>query len=411
MLDEARSRISSRRFNRNHTSIKIPVKKLAIVTSHPIQYHAPLFRLMHQRENISVKVFYSWGLGGMENKYDPGFDKVVEWDIPLLEGYDYEFLHNISQEPGSHHFRGIINPDIVQRIQAWNANAVLVFGWSFCSHLKVMRYFKGKIPVFFRGDSTLLDEPEGFHFKKILRKVYLQWVYRHVDKVFYVGHCNKAYFKKFGIKESQLFFAPHAIDNERFMDKDGSAERSAAVWRNKLCIPSMANVILYAGKFEPLKNPLLLLNAFKELQYPNLHLVMIGNGVLEKELKQNADKIPNIHFLDFQNQQLMPVIHRIGDVFVLPSNSETWGLSVNEAMASGRPVIVSDKCGCAANLIHSGKNGYVFKAGDMNDLICCIRKCLQNDLPSMGRYAWEVIQTFHFHRIAEVLENTLLENS
>ena len=67
-------------------------KRIAIVTSHPIQYYAPLFKLLAQR--IELKVFYTWGKDSVE-KYDPGFGKKVQWDVPLLEGYDYQYLENI----------------------------------------------------------------------------------------------------------------------------------------------------------------------------------------------------------------------------------------------------------------------------------------------------------------------------
>src|SRR6202000_144845 len=117
------------------------MKKLAIVTTHPIQYNAPLFKILQERKIIELKVFYTWGSTVLENKYDPGFKKNVAWDIPLLDGYDYEFLENISTHKGSHHFKGIINPAIIERIESYNPDAVLVFGWSFASHLKVIRYF------------------------------------------------------------------------------------------------------------------------------------------------------------------------------------------------------------------------------------------------------------------------------
>src|SRR5438067_5308801 len=122
------------------------VKKLAIVSSHPIQYNAPFFKLLAERKKIEVKVFYTWSQA-KEKVYDPGFGREREWDIPLLDGYEYEFVTNTSKNPGSHHFKGIKNPDLINKIEAWGATALLVFGWSFQSHLKCIRYFKNKIPV------------------------------------------------------------------------------------------------------------------------------------------------------------------------------------------------------------------------------------------------------------------------
>ena len=70
------------------------MKKLAIVTTHPIQYNAPVFRMLQERNVIAIKVFYTWGEKVLENKYDPGFNRVIDWDIPLLNGYDYVMVNN-----------------------------------------------------------------------------------------------------------------------------------------------------------------------------------------------------------------------------------------------------------------------------------------------------------------------------
>ena len=111
-------------------------KRLAIVTTHPIQYYAPLFKMLHKRGLINIKVFYTWSQSQQGAKYDPGFGKSIEWDIPLLEGYDYTFVNNISSKPGTHHFSGIINPSLNAEIEQWNPNAILIIGWSFKSHLR-----------------------------------------------------------------------------------------------------------------------------------------------------------------------------------------------------------------------------------------------------------------------------------
>ena len=147
------------------------MKKLAIITTHPIQYYAPVFKLLHQRQQVSVKVFYTWG-EQVNTKYDPGFNKVIAWDIPLLEGYPFDWVKNTAGDPGSHHFKGIINPDLIGQLKAWHPDALLVYGWGYQSHLKVMRHFKNKLPVLFRGDSTLLDDVTGA--KALLKTGFLE---------------------------------------------------------------------------------------------------------------------------------------------------------------------------------------------------------------------------------------------
>jgi len=327
--------------------------KLAIVSSHPIQYNAPLFALLAKEEKINLKVFYTWGIDSIKEKYDPDFKQVIQWDIPLLEGYHYQFLKNTSKEPGSHHFKGIINPDLNQEIEKWGADIVWVWGWAFDSHLKVLRYFKGKKEVWFRGDSTLLDEPLSFSVKKILRRVFLTWVYRHVDKAFYVGTHNKAYFVKHGLKEKQLVYAPHAIDNDRFADPTGEYAKKAREIRTKLGVSENKKLLLFVGKFEPNKN---LLELVKAINNTDLSLLLVGNGPQEEILKEIAAE--NIFFMPFQNQSMMPVVYRVGDALIMNSKSETWGLAMNEALASGIPVLATEKCGGAIDLIDS-TNGII----------------------------------------------------
>src|SRR5258705_5380925 len=275
------------------------MKKLAIITTHPIQYNGPLFSLLNKRVKIRIKVFYSWGQTEMGAKYDPGFGKQVNWDIPLLEGYDYSFVGNISADPGTHHFKGIINPGLIREIEAWEPNAILVFGWSFKSHLKCLRHFHKKIPVFLRGDSTLLDEPAGFSFRKMMRRLFLKWVYRHVDIAFYTGTNNKKYFLAHGLKDDELLFAPHAVDITRFAEDEETKKTEALQWRKELGLTDTDIVFLYAGKMEPKKNPVLVVETFFKLASPNVRLVMVGDGICVEKLKKDHLKINRVHFIGF----------------------------------------------------------------------------------------------------------------
>lgn len=381
------------------------MRKLAIITTHPVQYYAPVFRLLSQRRNIDIKVFYTWGEASV-SKFDPGFGKQVSWDIPVLDGYAYEWADNKSTDPGSHHFKGVVTPGLIKQIKAWQPDAVLVFGWAYHSHLKVMRYFKGRIPVYFRGDSTLLDETGGM--RSILKNIFLRWVYRHVDKAFYPGTQALAYFKKFGLKDKQLIFAPHAVDNARFAEPRID---EANMLRSQLRLSADDMLILFAAKLENKKDPLLLLHAFKQLNKPGCHLLFVGNGPLETELKAAASGTENIHFIDFQNQSQMPVIYQACDLFCLPSKGpqESWGLAVNEAMAAGKAVLVSGKTGCAVDLVKDAENGFIFQAGSDTQLLQTLKTLTTNrpDLKKMGENSAKIIKSWNFEAIAKAIEMEL----
>ncbi len=382
-------------------------KRLAIITSHPIQYNAPLFRLLTERGKLEVKVFYTWGQTEQGFVYDPDFKQAFKWDIPLLDGYEKEFVENISKHPTAGSFNGIDNRDLIERIDRYNPDVLLVFGWSFKSHLRVMRHYSGRKKIIFRGDSNLLDELEGFSVKKILRSVFLTWLYRHVDIALYTGAANKAYYLKYGLKEHQLLYAAHAVENERFYDEDGRHEQAADQWRNELGIGNDEKVFLFAGKLEPKKDPSLLLEAFQQLNLQNTRLIFVGKGVQEEVLQQKAGNDPRILFLGFQNQQQMPVVYRLATVFVLPSKGpgETWGLSVNEALACDRPVLVSSKCGCASDVVVSGQNGLIFEAGSIAALKASLKEMI--DLKFSVSSIRAVIGRFCIQSIAESLEKAV----
>jgi glycosyltransferase involved in cell wall biosynthesis len=381
------------------------MKSLAIVTTHPVQYNAPLFQLLSKRNKVKLKVFYTWSQSAGGDIFDPGFGIRKQWDIPLLDGYEYTFVSNIAKQPGSHHYKGVINPTLIDELETFNPDAILVYGWSFVSHLKVLRYFKNRIPVYFRGDSTLLDEPPGFSLKKTARRIFLRWVYSHISFAFYTGEKNKQYFFKHGVKEDQLVFMPHAIDNARFF----GTTKEDKNYRTLLNIPPGAVCILFAGKLEPKKDPQFLLECFIEANVPGAVLVIVGSGDLEKNLKSSAAGCPNVYFMPFQNQQQMPAVYHMADLFVLPSRGpgETWGLAVNEAMACSKAILVSDKCGCSADLVKPGVNGEVFRAGDKERFIKKLQSLVQDkeQLAAMGAESKKIIADWSFEKCAVIIEN------
>ncbi|RZK36073.1 MAG: glycosyltransferase [Pedobacter sp.] len=361
-------------------------------------------------------VFYTLG---SEIQPDQGFKQNIIWDIPLLEGYPHEFIENVSKNPGSHHYKGIINPDLISKINVFKPDVLLIYGWAYSSHLSVMRYFHRKIPVWFRGDSTLLDRQP--YWKKLLRKFSLAMVYKNVDLAFYVGRQNFDYFRAAGLSKKQLIFAPHAIDNHRFgTDRFDEAQ----IFRNKLGIVDGDILVLFAGKLERKKSPDLLLQAFLKLNTDDVHLLFVGNGELDENLKRAVKSLTNpppapskggqdssmkerIHFLDFKNQSEMPMIYQACDLFCLPSKGpgETWGLAVNEAMAAGKAVLISDRVGCGTDLVENGKNGYIFKAQDENDLLVKLKILVEDQygLAEMGKRSAQKIKQWSFKLQVEAI--------
>jgi glycosyltransferase involved in cell wall biosynthesis len=218
---------------------------------------------------------------------------------------------------------------------------------------------------------------------------------------------NKAYFTKYGLHDDQLIFAPHAVDNDRFADPK---EKEVDKLKHLLGLNADSIVILFAGKLEVKKDPALLLKAFTNLSSINTHLLFVGNGLLKDELKQQALLNPNIHFMDFKNQTYMPIIYQACDIFCLPSKGpgETWGLAVNEAMACGKAVLVSDKTGCSADLVIPNQNGMTFTAESIKDIgekLTYLVNKGKTELARMGKNSKHIIENWNFTNQADVIVN------
>ena len=326
--------------------------RLAVIVSHPIQYFVPLYRRLAASEDVDLRVFFTWHSGQAPVR-DPGFARDVRWDIPLTAGYAFEPVPNTSHDPGTHHFWGLQNPSLVERVVAWRPDAAVVHGWASLSHLQALRSLPRRgIPTLLRGDSHLLDAVRsglGWRGKKALLSRIFSWP----TGFLVVGQANRAYYQAFGVAEDRLFACPHSIDVGRFAEPSAWLEAEAARWRQGLGIAPDRPVVLYAGKFERRKRVTELLRAALANEQSNAIVVLVGSGETQREIDAIASAHPQrIRVLPFQNQSRMPVVYRLGDLFVLPSShGESWGLAVNEALASGRPVLVSDRVGCAVDVV------------------------------------------------------------
>jgi glycosyltransferase involved in cell wall biosynthesis len=372
------------------------VKRAAFIVSHPIQYFAPLYQRLGRREDLEIKVFFTWH-DGRTPVEDRGFKERISWDIPLTEGYEFELVPNVATNPGTHHFFGLRNPALVQRVVDWHPNVVLIHGWAWLSHLQAMHTFhKLKVLSLFRGDSHLIHAgfsgPRWWVKRALLRRIF-SWP----TGFLVVGSANRAYYENFGVKPNRLYRCPYSIDVSRFAEPSELLEQEAARWRMQMRIMPDQTVFLYAGKLEPKKRPLDLMRAVSRLQNSDAVLVIVGGGELIGDIESFAASDPaRFRVLPFQNQTRMPVVYRLGDVFVLPSSSdETWGLSVNEALSCSRPVIVSDRVGCARDVVDPSC-GWIFPWSDLQALEKTLQGTVANrhTLTHMRRAARQRAQLF-----------------
>lgn len=383
------------------------MKKLAIITSHPIQYYAPWFRHLSTSSDLAIRVFYLWDFG-ITQKADHGFQQAIQWDIPLLAGYEHEFVPNVSSRPGTNHFWGLYNPELIAQVRAYAPDVVLLMNYNYVSLYHFLAVWHDS-PILFRGDSHRLVPKTGL--KAWIRQQWISQVFRRFDGVLYVGKANYDYFRTHGVSADRLFFAPHAIDNDRFINQRATAHEQAQHWKRELRIPAHHRVVLFAGKLIPKKRPHDLLAAFLQAKLPDTSLLFAGAGALEHELRAQAACHSNISFAPFQNQSLMPRTYAIADVFVLPSygDGETWGLAINEAMCLAKPIIVSNHVGCASDLVEQGQNGWIFPAGNVEALKNCLEEAFSDRtrLIHQGEQSAHKIQHYSYPKVTAGLRQAL----
>ena len=315
---------------------------------------------------------------------DPHFQATFKWDVDLLSGYAHEFVPNAARSPGTEHFWGLRNPRLPARLAAWGPDAILLFGYAYASHLRVILWARlHHVPLLFRGDSHFIGRSSSSGWRLSL----LRLIYRSFAAFLYVGRANRDYFSALGVPDRRLFFAPHAVNHELFNPADPSHRAAAASLRYELGLGPSIRVVLFAGKFVAAKQPGELLDAFLSLDLPGTALVLVGDGPEAAALKAaaRAARPGSVHFLPFANQSEMPARYLLADIFALPSRGlyETWGLAINEAMHLGVPCLVSDRVGCQRDLITDGETGWVFGATNPDQLRQKLREALTADLSAL----------------------------
>jgi glycosyltransferase involved in cell wall biosynthesis len=341
-------------------------RRIVLIETHPIQYKAPLFRLLAAHPQVDLKVLYA--MVPDASQQGSGFGVPFEWDVPLLEGYPSEVLENRAKHPGVNRFGGCDTPGIRSRLEAIRPDAVLVNGWVAKTCLQALWACKRLgIPCLVRGEANRLRK-RAF-WKHGLHRLLLQ----NYDAFLAIGSANRAFYEFHRCSADRIFEAPYAVDNAFFAAQAAARVSQRGSLREAFGIPADAAVFLFAGKLELKKHPEDFLRALSLLPpevRSHAHGLVVGDGPLRAECERvvREQNLP-VTFTGFLNQSKLPDAYAAADVLVLPSDAgETWGLVVNEAMASGRPAVVSRAVGCCADLIEEGVTGFSFALHDVPGL-------------------------------------------
>jgi 1,2-diacylglycerol 3-alpha-glucosyltransferase len=196
------------------------------------------------------------------------------------------------------------------------------------------------------------------------------------DSALVGGNPQRSYVESLGLPEKNIFLGYDVVDNDYFSQRADEVRSQAAEFRAKYDLPQ--RYFLSLGRFVAKKNLKTLIRAYRRFldtaHDAKTHLVMVGSGEEETNLRMLCDELrlhvynkmtnkidiresctgnskPGVHFYGFRQIEENPIFYALADAFILPSSLEEWGLVVNEAMSCGLPVVVSERAGCAEDLL------------------------------------------------------------
>lgn len=391
--------------------------RLAYLVSHPIQYQAPLLRRIALEEDIDLTVFFGSDFSVRGYK-DEGFGVGVKWDVPLVEGYQHEFLPAL-RDNGTASILSPLSRGIFDRLRGHTRergfDVLWVHGYSTANamHGIVAANALG-IPVLLRAESWLRDRPRG-GARLAAKQTFFKGLRSMVDAVLPIGTHNSEYWNFYLGKDVPQFLMPYSVDNEYFQQRGAAARARRAELLEELQLEPGRPVILFASKLQTRKRCGDLVEAYRRLLVPGAdsgpYLLLVGDGEERAALEAQAAGMPDVRFCGFRNQSELPRFFDLASVFVLPSSHEPWGLIVNEVMNAGRAVIISDAVGCQPDLIADGVEGCIFPAGDIGALTAALRRVLSDEgtARQMGERGRERIARWSFEEDITGLRAALAE--
>lgn len=343
---------------------------LAVLTTHPIQYQVPLWQALAKDGSIPFEVWYL-SEHGVSESLDPEFGKSFAWDLDMLSGYPHRFLEVVPGAISGRFWSYRLRERLGLRLRSSGVRWLWLQGWQVAAYWQAIHEAKSnRVEIWMRGESNDL-RPIPL-WKRPLKRAQMAWLERCVTEFLFIGSANRRLYSKFGVPAARLKSAPYAVDNTRFASQAEAARVHRLELRRKWAIPDDAFCVLFCGKLVRKKRPVDLIAAAEFLlkgQRPfKVHLLFVGSGELGSELRGRCEVAfdqeaeghvsssgtssrPPASFAGFLNQAEISKAYVAADCLVLPSDfGETWGLVVNEALASGLPCAVSKACGCAEDL-------------------------------------------------------------
>jgi len=367
---------------------------VAVVFHHIGPYHHA--RLNTATDKLSV-IGFEWSAKG----YDA-------WGAPDSAAR-YQKISLFPEATDDHPQKSDLRRAFWSALEQTNPDVVAVNGWNnFGSLITADCCVRRAIPMIVMSESARQDELRTWWKEMIKRRIVNLYSAALVG-----GKRHVEYLVELGMPRERIFVGYDVVDNEYFRQRAEEVRSQKSEVREKYRLPE--NYFLASARFIEKKNLLRLIRAYAEYrEKPELtgsapwDLVLLGDGPLRETLNSQLSTLnlhANVHLPGFKRYDELPVYYALAKAFVHASTTEQWGLVVNEAVASGLPVIVSDRCGCVPELVNG--NGFTFdpfNEQQLAELLLRVALLRDDDRKSLGNASCKIAANFAPDRFGEGLE-------
>jgi len=375
-------------------------RRVVILTEIIAPYRIPVFNALAARSEVELHVIFL-------AETDPG---LRQWQVYRDEiRFSYEVLKSYRLRVGR--FNLLPTRGVSAALRACSPEVIVCGGYNYFALWQAQRWaLRRGVRFLLWSESNALDARRNFPWVEAAKRKFIRSCHGYVVP----GASAAEYLKAFGVERERIFVASNAVDVKRFSNGAEQARRDSGL-RQRLGLPQ--RYLLYVGRFVRAKGVLDLLDAYATLPEGirrEVGLVLAGDGEEREDLVRRSRKISpgEVLFPGFLQRDELSAFYALAEALVFPTHSDPWGLVVNEAMACGLPVIVTDVAGCVAGLVRDGENGYVVGAGDAEALSQAMGRVLSTpDLQKqMGRSSREISSRFTPQGWAEGLVRATVGN-
>jgi glycosyltransferase involved in cell wall biosynthesis len=360
--------------------------KIAIVVSHPIQHFCPQYVSFAENARIELMVFFASSLG-LKKYRDPNFKQEVSWGNLRLESFNHQFLNGDIALPSG---RQLDVKSLDKELDNFKPALVIIYGYYQKFQRRAHRWAKSnRVPLAYISDSELRHQRN--FLKEMLKYFFIRKYFKSIQYFLSVGDANEEFYRYYCVQQDRVVRMHFPIDIKCYETAFDNRILLRRKIRERYYISPSDVVLIVVGKLVAWKNQDHIIEAMQVLEDSDkpCHLLVVGSGEMLQEWEQKSKQLnrSKVYFTGFVSPEDLPAYYAASDIYVHPASIEPHSIAISEAIFMGCPVVVSDCCGSygPTDDVQEGKNGYVFKFGNIDDLASKIG-LLTNDVAMRERF-------------------------